>query len=470
MSRTLNGSRPRHQATTGIDATAGPKAVGDVAAELQVRVHNLRLTAEDSGRMGTEPVPALDVDASTTEDAMAPEAARLSGVGLVRMSEVSPERVEWLWPGRIPRGKLTVLDGAPKVGKSTLALDLAARVTTGQAMPEDDVPGDPAAVVLMTAEDGLADTVRKRLDSAGADCSQVVVLESVPVVDEPGRLVGERPPVLPNDLDHLEEVVTSEGAALVIIDVLTAYLASDVKSHNDQDVRRALMPLARMAERTRAAVLVLRHPRKGGGTALEAGGGSIAISGAARSVLVAAIDPDDDRRRVLAVAACNLAAPVPALAFELEPDAERDSARIVWHGPTDHRADDLTQPSEGGGRARDEAQAFLADLLGDGPVPAQEVYREAEAAGITKATLRRAKDRLGVESVKNGQPGKEGQQWSLGASRSCRRCRRCSGQRGERLRPQRAPSYGRGWACVMRCAPTSTCLTALIRRLSDHRP
>lgn len=372
--------------------------------ELQGRLQELRLTAEDLGRIGTE--------VCTADDVTPPVAVGPSVAGLVRLSEVNPEPVEWLWPGRIPRGKLTVLDGAPKVGKSTLAFDLAARVTTGRSMPEEEEAGDPAAVVLLTAEDGLADTVRKRLDSAAADCSRVVALESVPIVNDDGVRVGARPPVLPNDLDRLEAVVGEEGAALVVIDVLTAFLASDVKSYSDQDVRRALMPLAKMAERTHAAVLVLRHPRKGGGTALEAGGGSIGITGAARSVLVAAVDPDDDRRRVLAVAACNLAAPVPALAFALAADVEGDSARIMWHGPTSHSADDLTQPRDAEDRgARDEAEAFLADLLSDGAVPANEAKQEAEAAGITNATLRRAKDRLGVRSRKVGRPGEAGQQW-----------------------------------------------------------
>jgi hypothetical protein len=167
-----------------------------------------------------------------------------------------------------------------------------------------------------------------------------------------------------------------------------------------------------MAEGTRAAVIVLRHPRKGGGTALEAGGGSIGIVGAARSVLVAAVDPDDDDRRVLAVAACNIAAPVTALAFTLEADPEHDSSRVVWLGPTAHRADDLTQPRDDEDRtARGEAEEFLRDVLGGDGLPANDVKRAAADAGISYATLRRAKRRLGVDSRKVGQPGKEGQTW-----------------------------------------------------------
>ena len=131
-------------------------------------------------------------------------------VKVTRMSDVEPEEVRWLWPGRIPAGKLTVVDGDPKVGKSTSLLELGARVTTGTPMP-DGTPVDRGNVVLLTAEDGLADTVRPRLAAAGADPDRVVVFESVLEPDEKGGLV-ERLPSLPLDLDQLEQVVVAEQA------------------------------------------------------------------------------------------------------------------------------------------------------------------------------------------------------------------------------------------------------------------
>lgn len=226
-----------------------------------------------------------------------------------RLADVVAERVEWLWPGRMPRGKLVVLDGDPSVGKSTLALDLAARITTGHPMPGEDlamVP--PSAVVLMAAEDGLADTIRPRLDAAGADCTRVHHLDAVPTVDDEGT-VRERPPVIPGDVEAIEALVVATGAVLVIVDVLMAYLSGRSDSHRDQDVRGALAPLVAVAERTGATIVVLRHLTKSpGGAAIYRGGGSIGIVGAARSALLAAVDPDDDTgtRRVLAAIKCNL--------------------------------------------------------------------------------------------------------------------------------------------------------------------
>ena len=162
---------------------------------------------------------------------------------VVRLSDVELEVVDFLWPGRIARGKLNIVEGDPKTGKSTLVLDLVARVTTGSPMPDGTPLVGPVAVVLMTAEDGLADTVRPRLDVAHADCSLVIAWEAVPVCNDDENQISVRPSSLPRDLEVLEELIVEHEAALVVIDVLNAYLGSDVDGHRDQDVRRALMPL-----------------------------------------------------------------------------------------------------------------------------------------------------------------------------------------------------------------------------------
>jgi putative DNA primase/helicase len=203
----------------------------------------------------------------------------------VKMSTVNAEAVSWLWPNRLPLGKLVVLDGDPSVGKSTMALDLAARVSAGAPMPDglfDPVP-ERRAVVLMSAEDGLADTIKPRLLAAGADPRQVFAITAIRYRDVVTGDMVERPPAIPDDLDQLEASVVNHHAVLVVIDVLTAYLSSETNSYRDQDVRRALAPVAAMAERQRCCVVVLRHLRKAStGSALYAGGGSIAIVGAAR--------------------------------------------------------------------------------------------------------------------------------------------------------------------------------------------
>jgi RecA-family ATPase len=208
-----------------------------------------------------------------------------NGLAVVTMANVLPERVNWLWPGRIPYGKLTVLDGDPGQGKSTVTTDLAARVSTGSPLPTGERPRR-GAVLLLSAEDGAADTLRPRLEAAGADLTRVHLLDHVATGD------GPRPPELPTDLPAIREVIKRERIALVVVDPLMAFLAETVNTRIDHAVRRALHPLKELAEHTGAGVLVVRHLNKSGeGSALYRGGGSIGIIGAARSGMMVGTDP-----------------------------------------------------------------------------------------------------------------------------------------------------------------------------------
>ena len=316
----------------------------------------------------------------------------------VRMDQVEPEKVEWLWPGRIPFGKLVVLDGDPGLGKSTLTLDLAARLSTGTPFP-DGSKCEPGGVVVLSAEDGLSDTIRPRLDAAGADLSRIVALTAE--VDEANV---ERFPTLSGSLLALEEAVTNVGARLVLIDPLMAYLGATTNSHKDQDVRGLLAPLSKLAERTGAAIVMVRHLNKVAiGQPLHRGGGSIGIIGAARAGLLVAKDPDDEHRRVLAVFKSNLCAAPPHLAFRLQPQPN-GVARIAWDdAPVRHSVESLlaaTLESEEDRSARGEAVAFLEEVLKDGPRPSKEVESLAKGRGISTGTLGRAKGHLGVVSEK----------------------------------------------------------------------
>lgn len=329
-------------------------------------------------------------------------------LGIVQMSDVKPERIDWLWPGRIPRGKLTIVEGDPKVGKSTLMLDIAARVTTGGPFPDGHRP-EAGVVMILTAEDGLGDTVRPRLDAAGAAVGRVVAWESVPVFNDEGLPNGLRPPSIPRDLDALEALIEARCVVLVVVDVLNAYLGADVDGHKDQDVRRALMPLAKMAERTGAAVVVIRHLNKSaGGPAIYRGGGSIGIGAAARSILLVAHDPDDESRcrRVLASQGTNVAEMPEALAYALVATQEHDCARVDWLGISEHNAGSLLAATNDEERsAFSEACVFLGDVLADGPVEARDVERQAEEAAVHRRTLQRAKKALRVRSTKVGNGG-----------------------------------------------------------------
>lgn len=326
------------------------------------------------------------------------------GLVTVRLDKIAIEKVEWVWPGYLPVGKLVVLDGDPGLGKSTLALNLAARITTGSPMPDGVRVGTESRnVVLLSAEDGIGDTIRPRFESAGGDPVRIRAVTAVQSVDDEGH-ESYRLPVLPTDIDRLERLVRWQQARLVIVDVLAAYLDGRVNSYRDQDVRLALYPLSVMADRTGCVVLVLRHLNKsGGGVALYRGGGSIGITGGARAVLMVGKDPADDKRNVLAVVKCNLAPLAPSMAYRLVPDDLYGCVRVQWEGVIDAGADDLVAPVDHDERsAGSEAEQFLIDLLDGRKVPAREVWNEARDAGIAPRTLKRAKAKLDVRSERDG--------------------------------------------------------------------
>ena len=332
-------------------------------------------------------------------------------VGIL-LSDVRPERVDWLWTGRIPKGKLTVLDGDPGLGKSAITADLAARISTGQCMPDGSL-GEEGGVVLCSAEDGLADTIRPRLEAAGGDPSRVLFLVTIP--DQEGL---ERPLSIPQDIPVIEAAIRRVGAALVVVDPIMAFFDSNVDSYKDQNVRRALAALASLGERTGAAILIVRHLNKSGGKkAIYRGGGSIGIIGAARSGMMVGEDPDDGDRRVLPMVKSNLAAPAPSLSFALE-EADNGAVRVRWLGETDVASTDLLGArSDESPSALEEATEFLRGLLAEGPLPQRDVAAAAQEAGIKMRTVTRARQALGVESRREGEAGRQGGGrwvWSLG--------------------------------------------------------
>jgi putative DNA primase/helicase len=313
--------------------------------------------------------------------------------------------VRWLWPGRIPRGKLTLIIGDPDRGKSCVTLDGAARVSTGKPWP-DGTPAPSGAAVLLTAEDGLADTVRPRLDAMGGDPSRVHILTAIRTGDR------ERGIDLSLDLPHLEAALTETGAILVVIDPVSAYLGK-TDSWRDADVRTVLAPLAALAEETGVAVVGIMHLTKDRQRqALYRAQGNISFVAAARAVFAVAEDRENPERRLLLPVKLNIARKPPGLAFRL---VEAGTAvRVDWEpGPVDVDVEDaLAEPEPTAERSkRDEATDFLREVLADGPVAATEVKRQARATGIAGRTLSRAKRELGVKSEKTG--FREDWTWSL---------------------------------------------------------
>lgn len=334
---------------------------------------------------------------------------------VVTLSDVEPEDVGWVWKPYIPVGKLVMVDGDPGTLKSTVNLDIGARLSRGAPMPDGTEPevDGAAGTVLLTAEDGLADTVRPRFDAAGGDPSRVAVVQHVPDAE------GE--PRFPHieDTPELARAVESVDAKMIIVDPLMAFLPPDVNSNNDQSVRRALAPLVELADDLGVAVVAIRHLNKGGGENPKyRGGGSIGILGAARSGLLIAEDPDaPETRRVLAVTKSNLAPKGPSLAFRAE-QARNGRVRIKWEGQSDHTALDLLDTLQGEERtARQEAADILRVELRDGPRPVSELRDVADRLGVTWRTVRRAADAIDVEKNRVGGLGADGRwEWSLPTS------------------------------------------------------
>jgi putative DNA primase/helicase len=331
------------------------------------------------------------------------------------LSDVKPEQVEWLWRGYIPLGKLTIVDGDPGLGKTLVSGDLAARVTTGGAMPDDSAGIDAAGVVYFTAEDDPGDTLRPRAEAAGADLSRFLVVQTITVeTGENGKTV-ERLPTF-RDTAFLRAAVDRVGAKIVIYDPFMAYLSGETNSFRDQDVRAELAPLAMLAQELGVAIVLIRHLNKGtSGNALYRGGGSIGIIGAARSGLMIAQHPDDESRRVLSSQKLNLAARPASLEYSI--DAIGDGApTVLWHGVSQYSATEIattySRMSDEDRSALDDAVDFLREELSSGPQPAPDIERSAERVGISKATLRRAKEKLGLKAYREGGLGREGK-WML---------------------------------------------------------
>jgi hypothetical protein len=305
-----------------------------------------------------------------------------------RLSAIEPSTVSWLWEPYLPRGKLTLLDGDPGVGKSMMAVDLAARLSRGAALPDGSPGTGPHVVLLLNAEDDPADMTHPRAAGAGADLDRLVHVA--------GR--GGVPLRFPADVPALEAEVRRYHADLVVIDPMMAFFPPEVAANTDQCIRQGLAPLATLAEGTGAAVLLVRHlTKRGGAKAIYRGSGSIGILGSARTGLLIGPDPADPNTRVLAVTKSNLAAPASALGFRVNANAAGRSA-VEWLGRYDRTADQLLARPDGPLKPRDYASDWLKKELAAGPRKAADVLAAAADDGIPEATLRRAKRDVDIRS------------------------------------------------------------------------
>lgn len=329
------------------------------------------------------------------------------------LSDVQVRPVSWLWPGRVPRGKVTMLAGDPGLGKSFMTMDLAARVTVNADLPDVRSPfRTPGSVLVLSAEDDAADTIRPRIEAAGGDPSRVTIVDGVRAHAGAAGTSGLR---LDLDLPAVEQhLAAMERPRLIVIDPISAYLG-EVDSHSNAQVRGLLADLSRLAASYGPAVLCVSHLNKSaGGKAVYRMMGSLAFTAAARIVWQIERHPDDDTRRVMVLVKSNLDAKRTGLSYRLE------DGRVRWdERPVELEACALESEGGVGGPgweppARGEAAAaeFLVELLAQGPMGATEVMARAEEAGHAERAVRRAKARLSVLSRRP--PGAEARwEWSL---------------------------------------------------------
>lgn len=302
-------------------------------------------------------------------------------------------------PGVLYRGKVTVLGGVPGDGKSLISNDTAARVSAGAAWPVGNGRFAAAPVLLLTAEDDPADTIRPRLDMAGANCDRVHLIEGAYRVND---TTGDRSLDLVSlitDLPAIEQKVVELGAHLIVIDPLTSFADSD--TNKTQDMRRLLDGLAQMAARTAVSVLVITHmnKRSDARAAMQMIAGSHVIVAAVRVVLVTARDPNDKARRLLLPVKCNIGPDEAGFAFRIEPKVHPvcgEVPMIEWETETvsDLSADDVlidsTPRAQAAVEKSSEVQEWLRDLLKSGPVEARVMWNRAKDAGYGERRVRTA--------------------------------------------------------------------------------
>jgi len=353
---------------------------------------------------------------STTGGAESPTGGAVDSEPVItRLADVTPRPVEWLWKSRIALGKLTLLSGDPGLGKSFITLDLAARVSRGTPWP--DCPHDsrtPGGVVLLSAEDDLADTVRPRLDAAGADVSRVIATNTVRRFDTKRGKCVFAPFNLADNLPDLERAIRqTANCRLVVIDPISAYLGG-TDDHKNGGIRALLSPLSELAARHGVAVVAVSHLRKGEGPAMYRSMGSLAFVAAARAAYAVAKDKADatGERRVFLPIKNNIGNDRDGLAYRLDSQYSANGQPVVaWEStPITVNADEALSSDTGRGDgivrkqpgpepvAQNMAADWLkAELAGGVARPVAELKAAAGEAGVSWAAVRKVSSELGVK-------------------------------------------------------------------------
>ena len=302
---------------------------------------------------------------------------------MIRMSEVQSQEIEWLWYPFIPYGKLTIIQGDPGDGKTTMVLNLAAKLSKGEALDENMKVTEPVNVIYQTAEDGLADTVKPRLELAGADCERIIVIDES---DKSLSMVDER----------LEQAIVRTGARLLILDPIQAYLGGGMDMNRANEARDMTKKLGALAEKTKCAIILIGHMNKASGNkAAYRGMGSIDFFAVARSVLLVGRVEGESNTRAVVQIKNNLAAFGHPKAFALSEDG------FKWLGDYEITVDEVLGGITPKANKMEQAKQMLRELAEtQSAVLSNEIFDRANELGISKRTLENAKKELGVQTRK----------------------------------------------------------------------
>lgn len=325
------------------------------------------------------------------------------------LSDVEMENPKWLWPGRIPRGNITLIAGHPGLGKSQLTCSLASVVTCGGLWPVDRSECDAGSVIILSAEDNPRYALGPRMEAAGAHRDRIVVLKASIDHDSHGQAISRSWDVSA-DVRRLEGLVKRlDSVRLIIIDPISAYLGVLNASKNSQ-IRGALVPLVDMADETDVAVVLVSHLNKSQGQeALMRVMDSIAFTAAARACYLVCADDDDEEKRLFLQMKSNLEKPMPGLAYRIvsqEVGEGIHTSRLSWEADAvSTTANQAMSPSQEKSELQ-EAVDWLGGLMEDGPMLASEVSKQARIEGYSMPTVRRAMRSLGIRSRKRFVDGK----------------------------------------------------------------
>lgn len=331
-------------------------------------------------------------------------------VSMIRGSDLTPQPIQWIWPGWLASGKVHILGGAPGTGKTTISLSLAATISSGGVWP-DGLQSPEGKVVIWSGEDDPSDTLIPRLKLSGARLDNVYFVGNV----HHGHERRAFDPALDTD-SLLLQLLDMNDVRLLIVDPIVSAIAGD--SHKNAEVRRSLQPLADLAASLRCALLGITHFSKGttGKEPVERLTGSLAFGAVARIVMVAAkhqaSSGDVDSQRVFLRAKSNIGLDKGGFAYELVQSEIKEypgviASSVQWKEPVDGSARDLLReadevPDEIDRESLPDAKRFLHDLLSDGPMSVNDIKRNADGAGYSWATIRRAQQKLGVKAQKEG--------------------------------------------------------------------